>query len=45
MYNDDVYNFHFGDNNIDNRSSKMESLENTPSIENKSMFPYYRMSM
>lgn len=29
---------------INNRSSKMESLENTPNVENKSMFPYYCMS-
>lgn len=45
MYNDDVYDFYFGNNSINNRSSKIESLENTASIENMSVFPYYRMSV
>lgn len=45
MYNDDVYDFYFRNNSINNKSSKIESLENTASIENRSVFPYYRMSV
>lgn len=37
MYNCDVYDFYLGEQNQKQKSerAKMESLENTPSIENK----------
>lgn len=41
MYNCDGYDFYFGEQNqkLKSERAKMESLENTPSIENKPTIP------